>query len=32
MAKENDCPELQYVLEYGCGIKISGVEQFRKIY
>lgn len=24
--------ELQYVLEYGCGIKFQGVEQFRKIY
>ena len=24
--------DLQYVLEYGCGIKFQGVEQFRKIY
>lgn len=25
-------PELEYVLEYGCGIKFMGQEQFRKIY
>lgn len=24
--------DLQYILEYGCGIKFRGVEQFRKIY
>lgn len=25
-------PDLEYVLEYGCGIKFMGQEQFRKIY
>ena len=24
--------DLQYILEYGCGVKFKGVEQFRKIY
>lgn len=24
--------DLQYILEYGCGVKFRGVEQFRKIY
>lgn len=23
---------MQYILEYGCGVKFKGVEQFRKIY
>lgn len=27
-----DLSDLQYILEYGCGIKFKGVEQFRKIY
>lgn len=34
---QSSCPDpnmldLQYILEYGCGVKFKGVEQFRKIY
>lgn len=25
-------PDLEYVLEYGCGIRFMGQEQFRRIY
>jgi hypothetical protein len=25
-------PDLEYVLEYGCGVRFMGAEQFRQIY
>ena len=31
-AQDPSMLDLQYILEYGCGVKFKGVEQFRKIY